>query len=47
MERGMKGKEGKEKKEERTEERKERWGSGEITLEKSTGLDVREKQTLL
>lgn len=32
--------------ENRTRERV-RWGSGEITLEKSTGLDVGEKQTLI
>lgn len=45
----MKGKEEKEKekREERAEQEKELWGSGEIILEKSTGLDAREKQTLI
>lgn len=45
-EKGMKGTKEK-KREERTEQERVRWGSGEITLEKSTGLDVGEKQTLI
>lgn len=43
----MKGKDEKKKREERTEQVKELWGSGEIILEKSTGFDAREKQTLI